>query len=470
MKIKFCGANKEVTGSAHLIELENGFRFYLDCGLYQGYDDDMDKFNAEWLVPPDSIDCVVLSHAHIDHIGRLPRLMKDGFNGNIYGTHATRSLAAILLLDSAMIQEKEAKYANEKWEKKGRAYHHRIMEPLYVPADVPPVLESMVTYGYNKWFNIHPDVQIKYIDAGHILGSASVNIKINEHGKETTIGFTGDIGRPNRPILRDPQPMIPADILLTESTYGDRLHQGEPDDVETLYGIIHRTCVEQNGKVIIPAFSVGRTQEIIYMMDQMANAGRLPRVKVYVDSPLAVNATAIYDTHTECYDKELMEYLIEDENPFGFNNLKYIKDVEESKALNTSDEPCVIISAAGMANAGRVQHHIINNCDNPRNTILIVGYCAPGTPGRMLRDGVQTIKLHGKVKPVYATIEVMDSFSAHGDRNEMTKFLQVHKQSARQIFLVHGDEEATDAFKTHLEADGFNKVTIPNLGDEVRII
>ncbi len=469
MKIHFCGADKEVTGSCHVVELDNGFTFMLDCGMYQGYDDDMEKFNETWIFPPERVTCVVLSHAHIDHIGRLPRLTKDGFSGSIYCTHATRSLSAILLTDSGMIQEREAEYANKKWLKKGIKYHNRVTQPLYTSDDVPPVLDQMISYGYNKWFNIHDDVQIKYLDAGHILGSASVNIKISENGKETTLAFSGDIGRPERPILRDPHPMDPADIVITESTYGDRLHDSAPEDSNRLEGIIRETCLENNGKVIIPAFSVGRTQEIIYMMDRMVSSGRLANVKVYVDSPLAVNATSIYIAHTECYDEDLTQYLLKDENPFGFNGLKYIKDVNESKALNASTEPCVIISAAGMANAGRIQHHIINNCDKPNTTILIVGYCAPGTPGRLIRDGIKTITLHGQTKVINARVEIMDSFSAHGDRDEMTNFLLNQKDSSRRIFLVHGDEDTMLSFKTHLEGKGFKNIYMPTLGESVEV-
>ncbi|MCO6461312.1 MAG: MBL fold metallo-hydrolase [Saprospiraceae bacterium] len=469
MKIQFCGADKEVTGSCHVIELDNGFTFMMDCGLYQGHDDDMKKFNETWIRNPADIDCVVLSHAHIDHIGRLPKLVKDGFAGSIFCTPATRSLASILLADSAMIQEREAEYSNRKLQKKGIKYHSRVLEPLYVQEDVPPVLAQMASYGYDRWFKIHEDVEVKYTDAGHILGSAAINLRIKENGKTTTIAFTGDIGRPERPILRDPQPMDPAEILISESTYGDRLHGKAPQDKEGLEKIIYHTCVEKKGKLIIPAFSVGRTQEIVYMMDRMATEGRLPRIKVYVDSPLAVNATSIYMAHSECYDDEVLKYLRVDENPFGFNGLTYIKNVEDSKRLNDSDEPCVIISASGMANAGRIQHHLINNCDKSSTTILIVGYCALGTPGRLIRDGQKYITLHGQTKPINAEVEIMDSFSAHGDRNEMTAFLQNQKNSTRKIFLVHGDPDAMTSFKAHLEGEGFKNIVMPELGETVKL-
>jgi metallo-beta-lactamase family protein len=462
MRIKFCGADRTVTGSAHLITLDNGFTILLDCGLYQGRAKDMADFNSQWFFDPKTIGAVVLSHAHIDHSGRLPKLVRDGFQGNVYATHATRSLCAIMLLDSAKIQERDAEYANRKLKKKKKK---KLVKPLYVAEDVRETMKLFCGMPYDRWFKINDSVEIQYRDAGHILGSANVTLKIREHGRETLIGFTGDIGRPDRPILRDPQQMPEVDYLICESTYGDRDHDNKPQETEKLLRIIKSTCVEDQGKVIIPAFSVGRTQEIVYILDQFENAGMLPRVPVYVDSPLAVNATEVFGSHPECYDNELNEYLLIDDNPFGFNNLTYVRDVELSKALNVSQEPCIIISSSGMMNAGRVRHHLFHNIDNPRNTFLMVGYCSPDTPGGMLLAGVDQMKLYGETKMVRAHIERMDSFSAHGDRNEMIDFVRNQKR-LKKIFLVHGEYDTQVAFRSLLDTYLHVPVEIPTLAQE----
>ncbi len=462
MKIRFCGAAREVTGSAHLVTLDDGFSILLDCGLYQGHDEEMEQFNETWLFDPAQVDCVVLSHAHIDHSGRLPKLVRDGFDGMIHATHATRSLCSIMLLDSAYIQERDAEYFNRRQKKKGRKERR---QPLYTSKDVGTTLEKFVGYGYERWFRIHHSVEVLFRDAGHILGSASVTLRIRENGETRLFGFTGDIGRPNRPILRDPKPMPELDYLICESTYGDRDHEQQPAEVAHFLKIITDTCVERKGKVIIPAFSVGRTQEIVYMLDRLETEGRLPHVPVYVDSPLAVNATMIFGAHPECFDNELNEYMLIDDNPFGFNNLTYVRHVDVSKELNHMPEPCIIISSAGMINAGRVKHHVYNNIDQAANTILIVGYCAPGTPGGALRDGVETLRLFGEYKPVRAKVEVMDSFSAHADRTELADFLE-NQQSLKNLFLVHGTLDRQEAFRRLLGEKGFGSVTIPELGAE----
>lgn len=465
MKVKFCGAAQHVTGSAHLLTLSNGFKILLDCGLYQGYAKEMRDFNENWLFDPAEIDCMVLSHAHIDHTGRIPKLVKDGFRGSIYCTHATRSLSAIMLADSAGIQERDAEYFNKRQTKLPKEKRRPLREPLYRQSDADCSIKQFVGMDYDRWFPISPDVSVLFKDAGHILGSASVTLKINDTGRKLTIGFSGDIGRPDRPILRDPQPMPNADYVICESTYGDKDHLGKPAEADKLLQIIKDTCLRKKGKLIIPAFSVGRTQELVYMLDQLETAGKLPRIPVYVDSPLAVNATRVFGAHTECFDKQMKEYMLIDDNPFGFNHLKYVHTVDGSKALNNK-EASIIISSSGMANAGRVKHHIYNSINQKKNTVLIVGYCAQGTPGQRLRDGAEEIKLFGDLKPVNADVEVMDSFSAHADRGEMVTFLENQKKKAKKIFLVHGEIKRQTAFKELLREKGFSGVEIPALGDE----
>jgi len=374
MKIKFCGAAQFVTGSSHLIVLEDGFKLLLDCGLFQGKGPEIWDWNNHWHFTPAELDCMILSHAHIDHCGRIPKLVADGYRGPIHTTHATRSLSAVMLLDSAKIQESDVDYHNTKILKKRKKDRQKLREPLYTSADVGPAMVRFEGHPYDVWEQIHPNVEVMFKDAGHILGSASVSLRIRENGKIITLGFTGDIGRPDRPILRDPQPMPEADYLICESTYGDRVHESTPEQSEQFLQVIKKTCLEKKGKLIIPAFSLGRTQEIVYMLDKMENAGLLPHVPVYVDSPLAVNVTQIFGLHPECFDSEISQYIMTDHNPFGFSDLTYLKEVEQSKALNTREEPCIIISAAGMMNAGRVKHHLFNNIENPKNTFLIVGY------------------------------------------------------------------------------------------------
>jgi metallo-beta-lactamase family protein len=479
MTIQFCGAAREVTGSAHLITLDNGFKILLDCGLYQGggeahgesedtpakrlADIDMDNFNEKWIFNPREINCLILSHAHIDHSGRIPKLVKDGFKGMIYCTHATRDLAAIMLLDSAAIQEKDAEYENKKALAKGKSAH---FEPLYEAVDVKAAMPLFVSYGYERWFSIHKDVEVLFRDAGHILGSASITLRIKEKRKTKMFGFSGDIGRPNRPILNDPLPMPPLDYLICESTYGDKLHIEAPAETERFLQILHET-IKRGGKVIIPAFSVGRTQEIVYLMDRMETEGRLPRIPVYVDSPLSVDATEVFMAHPECFDEELNEYMRTDPNPFGFKNLIYVRKAEDSIKLNTSTEPCVIISASGMGNAGRIKHHLANNIQNKLNTILIVGYASPETPAGQLRSGKKTLKLFGETKNVLAQIKIMDSFSAHGDYKEMLQFIDNQRKTLKQMFLVHGDYERQQVFQKTLQANGFAHVAIPALGETV---
>lgn len=462
MKVKFCGAAQEVTGSSHLITLEDGYTILLDCGLYQGNSKDMKDFNESFLFDPAEIDCLILSHAHIDHTGRVPKLVKEGFNGTIISTHATRSLCSIMLLDSAMIQERDASYHNKRNPKEPK-------EPLYESKHVHETMRLFRGCSYNRWESVNDYVQVQFRDAGHILGSASVTLRIHESNRTIHFGFTGDIGRPNRPILRDPQKMPAVDYMICESTYGDRLHDEKPKEIEKFLRILTEACVERKGKLLIPAFSVGRTQEIVYMMDQLETAGRLPKIPVFVDSPLAVNATTIFGAHPECYDQDLQEYLLVDDNPFGFNGLQYIKKVEASKAINTIKEPCVIISAAGMLNAGRAKHHLFNMMEDKRNTILLVGYASPQTPAGKLHARVEGMRVFGQYKQVLAQVEVMDSFSAHADRQEIYDFLKGQQQHVKKLFLVHGTLDRQESLAGLLKDGGFKDVQIPELGQEYRL-
>ncbi len=467
MKIKFCGAARTVTGSAHLLTLDNGYTILLDCGLYQGRDEEFEDFNGNWQFDPKTLDCLVLSHAHIDHCGRIPKLVKDGFRGKIICTSATRDLCAIMLMDSAKIQEKDAEYINRKNRKKGSP---ETAKPLYTTEHAYACFKKFVGIGYDKWFKINEDVSVYLRDCGHIFGSSNVTLKIKEDGKEIHLGFSGDIGRPNRPILKDPVPMEDLDYLICESTYGGRLHNDLPHDEDALLNVIFNTCVKKKGKLIIPAFSLGRTQEIVYMLDKLENKDLLPSIPVYVDSPLAVNATDIFRIHPECFDNEIIEYMIDDPNPFGFNNLKYTRKVSESKSLNDLEGPAIIISASGMMTGGRIMHHLINHIEDQRNTLLIVGFCAPHTTGARIRNGEKKIRVFGHKLNVNANVEVMDSYSGHGDQQEMLDFLSnLDRNKLKKIFLVHGELDSQQEFKIALEEYKFSCIEIPDLGQEFEL-
>lgn len=469
MKIKFCGAAGTVTGSSHLLTLDDGTKILMDCGLYQGHEEEFEGFNLKWSFNPAEIDILILSHAHIDHSGRIPKLVKDGFSGEIYCTSATRDLCAIMLQDSAIIQERDAEYKIERLARKGERTDH--IKPLYTLEDAIQSLDYFVSSGYNRWIKIRDGVSVIFKDSGHILGSASVTLKIDREGMEPLMfGFTGDIGRPNRPILKDPQTMPDVDYLICESTYGGVKHEMASSDLEHLEMIIRETCVVRRGNLIIPAFSVGRTQEIIYMLDQLENEGKLPHIKVFVDSPMAVNATDIFMMHPECFDEQINRYMASDPNPFGFNGLSYVRDVDASKAINDYHDPCIIVSASGMMNAGRVKHHLRNNLGDPNCTVLVVGYCSSGTLGAHLRNGEKSVFIFGKEIEVRASIEIMDSFSAHGDEDEMLQFLQpLDKQKLKTIFLVHGESEKRALFKDAVERAGFRNVVLPGLKQEFEL-
>lgn len=458
MKLQICGAAQTVTGSCHLLNLENGFNILLDCGLYQGRDDEFENFNKQWFFKPSEIDVLILSHAHIDHCGRIPKLVKDGFRGKVYCTSATRDLAAIMLMDSAHIQESDAEYETKKLKK--------TVKPLYNQYDAKNCLKYFRTIEYDNWFSIKDNVKVLFSDAGHILGSATVTLKVIENDKETMLGFTGDIGRYNRPVLNDPKEMPLLDYLICESTYGGKKHEETPESDEHFLNIIYDTCIKKRGKLLIPAFSVGRTQELLFRLDKLYTAGKLENIPVYVDSPLAMNATEIFIIHPECFDEEINEYIRTDENPFGWNNMHYVRKAEHSKRLNASEEPCIIISASGMANAGRIKHHLLHQIDKEENTVLIVGFCAQGTLGQKLTQKPETIKIFGEEKRVRAKIEVLSSMSAHADEPEMLQFISNQdKQKLKKIFLVHGEPERQEAFKSTLISNAYQFVEIPELGN-----
>lgn len=463
MKLTFWGAARTVTGSLHYLELDSGRRLFLDCGLFQGPRAEAKALNLAFPADPATVDAVLLSHAHIDHAGLLPRLWREGFRGTVYCTHATRDLCALMLRDSGHIQEKDVEYLNRRHAKKGKPP----VEPLYTQADAEAVMGHFVGLPYGKSFRPVEGVEVVYRDAGHILGAATMVVAVVEGGREKRLGFTGDVGNPGRPILRDPEAMDPCDWLLSESTYGGHTHEPATETHERLAEVIRKTA-GRGGKVIVPAFAVGRTQELVYALDQMTNAGTLPPVPVFVDSPLAVNVTGVFQTHPECYDAELLDYMLKDPNPFGFERLEYVRDVERSKALNGMRVPMVIISASGMAEAGRILHHLKNNVEDPDATVLVVGFMAAGTLGRKLVDRHKTVNIFGEPYRLRAEVVVMNTFSAHADEPGLLGFIgKLDRRRLRTVFLVHGEPERQRALQTAMNGTGYGDVRIPARGEAV---
>jgi metallo-beta-lactamase family protein len=466
MHIQFMGAAQFVTGSKHLITTASGTNVLLDCGLVQGRMPGRNDLNRHFGFNPHDVDYLILSHAHIDHSGLIPRLVKEGFTGIIFAHPATISLCEIMLMDSAHIQTEDLKRVNKRRLKRDEAP----LEALYDVEDVERALDLMQHVGYDEHVTVDKEISFHFTDAGHLLGSCAVHLDISEKGKRTKLTFTGDIGKFGDPILRDPQPFRQADVIICESTYGDRLHPKIQDSEAELLAIVNQTCVKQKGKLIIPAFSVDRTQELVYALDQMANENKLPNIKVYVDSPLSVKATQVIRKHEECYNEEFVAYIYSDPNPFGFNNLTYVSDVEQSKAINDSSEPCIIISASGMAEAGRVKHHISNNIENPNCTILLVGYCTPESLGGQLKAGNDHVRIFGEEKKVKAMVKSLDYYSSHADYEEIFTYLRSqNKKKIHHLFLVHGEIEVQEVFKNKFEEKGYSHIHIPALGDQFTI-
>ncbi len=464
MKIAFHGAARTVTGSKHLVTLNDGTKILLDCGMFQGMGKETEQLNKNLGFPAEEINYVLLSHAHIDHSGLLPLLVKQGFRGKIYATPATIDLTRLLLLDSAYIQEQDARFVNKKRILEGKP----LLEPLYKEEDARKVFEHFHPVNYASPFSINKDIELQFFDVGHILGSATVFLSIREEGKLKTLVFSGDVGRYGDPILRSPQPFPHADTIIIESTYGNKVHQPIDTYAAELKENILETCIGKKGKLIIPAFSVGRTQELLYALNELEVNGELPKLKYYVDSPLSTEITLALKSHPECFNKSVQKLMKIDADPFMFEGLTFIKDKRESQALNTNYEPCVIISASGMAEAGRVKHHIANSIENWRNTILLIGYCEPHSLGARLKNKPDTVGIFGMQFPVKADIRTIDSMSAHADYNDLCQYLSCQNPvEVGQIFVVHGEPEVQDEFKDRLIKKGFQDVIVPEFHQEI---
>lgn len=462
MKIAFLGAIRTVTGSMHLLTI-NGRRILLECGLFQGRRQESFERNRNLPFDASSVEAMVLSHAHIDHSGNIPSLVKSGFHGNIYATFATRDLASAMLCDSAHIQEQDIAYVNKKRAKSGLPP----VEPIYTRQDAVNSLNVFVGIGYHRTVPVADGVRLTFYDAGHILGSAIVILDIQEDGHTHRLAFSGDLGRKARPILRDPEVIPPVETLIIESTYGDRHHDTLEEADRELRRVVNDTY-QRGGKVIIPAFSVGRTQEIVYSLHHLMQDHKIPDLPVFVDSPLSTNVTEIFRLHPECFDEEINEFIASGNNrdPFGFHRLRYIRDVEDSKALNFLREPVIIISASGMCEAGRILHHLKNNIEDPRNTVLIVGWQSPDTLGRKLVEKQEKVRIFGEEYDRRAQVEVINGFSAHADRDELLGYVKLVGEGLRRVFVVHGEEQASLSLADGIRALGVPEVYVPEPGDE----
>jgi metallo-beta-lactamase family protein len=466
MKISFHGAAGTVTGTKHLITLNDNTQILLDCGMFQGLGPETDELNHHFGFNPEKISVLLLSHAHIDHTGLIPRLVKEGYRGKIFCTPATKDLTEILLNDSAEIQTYETEYINRKRKEKQLDPY----EPLYNADDVKQTMELFETINYNEWFEPLKNIQVCFTNTGHLIGSAAISVKINEEGKETSILFSGDVGRYRSVLLQPPAEAPQADYIILESTYGDKHHDITFNTIETLQKWIKKICVEKGGQLIIPAFSVGRTQEVLYALNQLSLEKRLPEILCFIDSPLSLKATETIKKYTDQFNERLQQVLKIDNDPFEFPGLKYVETVEESKRLVDYTQPCVIISASGTADAGRVRHHI-NSCIRNNNcAVLLVGYCSPKSLGGQLLQGAKEIELFGETCEVQAEIDQIQGMSAHGDTDDLTRFISNQDpEKVKKIFLVHGEINVQKAFASRLELKGFRDVEIPVQHEEVEL-
>ena len=463
MTIQFLGAAEEVTGSKHLITTQSGKRILLDCGMYQGKGMETDAANRDLGFDPKQIDYLILSHAHIDHSGLIPYIYRLGFRGDIISTPATRDLCAIMLQDTAYIQAQDIRWYNKKMDR----LHKPKVDPLYDINHAQQCMKLFISVNYDRKYKLCDDVFVTLTNSGHMLGSAVISLEIKEDGEWKRIAYTGDLGRQHSHILCSPQLFPQCDYLICESTYGDRLHDDSLVSEEELLHVVEDTCVYKKGKLLIPSFSVGRTQEIVYVLNKLYNDGSLPKIKVYVDSPLSVNATHIFRMYTDALNEDVQDSMRFDDDPFGFSSLKYITDINESKALNNSDEPCIIISASGMLEAGRIKHHVANHISDPSTTILIVGYCTPTSLGARIQDPkLQWVSIFGFDHKIKAQVTKIEGFSGHGDYHEMIDYISRSQNisTIRRTFIVHGESVAQEAYKDHLYEAGFRNIDIPTKG------
>lgn len=458
MQISFHGAARCVTGSKHLLALDNGKKILLDCGLFQGMGQHTDELNHAFGFDPSEMNFLIVSHAHIDHTGLIPKLFKDGFTGRIISTPATKDLTDILLHDSAEIQTYETEHINKKRALKNLAPY----EPLYDSQNVNDVMQLFETFGYDEWITLEDGIEVMFTYTGHLIGAAAVHLKINNNGKSTQITFSGDVGRYRSTLLSPPKEFAQADYILLESTYGDKLHDVVFSTVDELLKWVKHTCIKKGGQLIIPAFSVGRTQEVLYALNQLSLEKRLPELTYFVDSPLSMKATQVVKTYTDEFNERLQSVLKIDDDPFDFPGLKYVETVEESRQLVNYKEPCVIISASGTADAGRVRHHINSCIGNAQNTILFVGYCDKNTLGGHLLAEEKEVEIFGDPCAVVAQIGRIASLSAHGDYDDLTRFVSCQDaEKVKKIFLVHGEYLTQQDFAARLQRKGFSSVEMP---------
>lgn len=462
MRITFIGAVRTVTGSQHLLEI-NGKTIMLDCGLFQGKRKEAFEKNRSEFCKGESIDCLILSHAHIDHSGRIPCLVRNGFNGDIFCTSATRDLCAVMLMDSAFIQEKDVEFVNRRRQKQGQS----LFEPLYTKTDVAKSMDQFVGLSYNRPHQLFPGISLTLVDAGHMLGSAHVILEFEEQGsgQKRRLVFSGDIGRPDIPIIRDPVPISDgADILIMESTYGNRLHPDYLESEKELERIVNET-VRRGGALLVPAFAVGRTQQLVYALHKLHRKGAIPDLPIFVDSPLATRTTEVFRLHPEVFDADIREFLLtdDDNNPFGFGRLQYTQSVEQSKALNNLKTPAVIISSGGMLEGGRILHHLRNRIEDARNTILFTSWQAPNTLGRRLVEKEKTVRIFGEEFQVRARVEVLPGFSGHADRDGLINFVRAMKKKPQHTFVVHGEDDSSESLANALRNElSLKNVVIPD--------